>query len=74
MLYFVPAIFFCSFYLINLAVAVVALSYEREMRSLEQEVRLSLLTVDRHGLYRLVTKVPVDIIKLDSNVNIVPED
>ena len=36
--YFVITIFFCSFYLLNLVLAVVYLSYEKELHSLEQEV------------------------------------
>lgn len=36
--YFVITIFFCSFYLLNLVLAVVYLSYETELQSLEQEV------------------------------------
>lgn len=36
--YFVITIFFCSFYLLNLVLAVVYLSYEKELQSLEQEV------------------------------------
>ncbi|KAL9953553.1 hypothetical protein ACROYT_G040985 [Oculina patagonica] len=37
--YFVITIFFCSFYLLNLVLAVVYLSYEKELQSLEQEER-----------------------------------
>ena len=37
--YFVITIFFCSFYLLNLVLAVVYLSYEKELQSLVQEVR-----------------------------------
>ncbi|KAJ7374231.1 hypothetical protein OS493_007307 [Desmophyllum pertusum] len=36
--YFVITIFFCSFYLLNLVLAVVYLSYEKELQSLEHEV------------------------------------
>ena len=36
--YFLPAIFFCSFYLLNLVLAVVALSYELEIKSVHKEV------------------------------------
>lgn len=32
-------IFFCSFYLLNLVLAVVYLSYEKELQSLQHEVR-----------------------------------
>ena len=38
MFYFVITIFFCSFYLLNLVLAVVYLSYEKEMQSIEHEV------------------------------------
>ncbi|XP_068683417.1 sodium channel protein 1 brain-like [Montipora foliosa] len=37
--YFVITIFFCSFYLLNLVLAVVYLSYEKEMKAIEQEER-----------------------------------
>ncbi|CAH3140850.1 unnamed protein product [Porites lobata] len=37
--YFVITIFFCSFYLLNLVLAVVYMSYEKEMESIEQEER-----------------------------------
>lgn len=47
--YFLGAIFFCSFYLLNLVLAVVALSYELEIKSVSKEVtkdlNLSLNTV-----------------------------
>jgi predicted metallopeptidase len=36
--YFVAAIFFCSFYLLNLVLAVVALSYEQEIKAVVHEV------------------------------------
>lgn len=36
--YFLGAIFFCSFYLLNLVLAVVALSYELEIKSVSKEV------------------------------------
>ena len=36
--YFLGAIFFCSFYLLNLVLAVVALSYELEIKSVHKEV------------------------------------
>lgn len=49
MFYFLGAIFFCSFYLLNLVLAVVALSYELEIKSVSKEVtkdlNLSLNTV-----------------------------
>ena len=38
MVYFLGAIFFCSFYLLNLVLAVVALSYELEIKSVHKEV------------------------------------
>ena len=38
-IYFLVAIFFCSFYLLNLVLAVVALSYEQEMKLVGREVR-----------------------------------
>ena len=37
--YFVVGIFFCSFYLLNLVLAVVYISYEQEMHSMINEVR-----------------------------------
>ncbi|RMX45224.1 hypothetical protein pdam_00020953 [Pocillopora damicornis] len=37
--YFVITIFFCSFYLLNLVLAVVYLSYEKELQSLQHEER-----------------------------------
>ena len=37
--YFLAAIFFCSFYLLNLVLAVVALSYEQEMKFVHHEVK-----------------------------------
>ena len=37
--YFMSAIFFCSFYLLNLVLAVVALSYEMEIKSVDKEVK-----------------------------------
>lgn len=36
--YFIIGIFFCSFYLMNLVLAVVYLSYEMELCSVEKEV------------------------------------
>lgn len=38
MAYFIIGIFFCSFYLMNLVLAVVYLSYEQELCSDEREV------------------------------------
>lgn len=38
--YFMTGIFFCSFYLMNLVLAVVYLSYELELCSEEKEVTL----------------------------------
>ena len=46
MVYFLGAIFFCSFYLLNLVLAVVALSYELEIKSVHKEVIPFFL---RHG-------------------------
>lgn len=37
--YFICAIFFCSFYLLNLVLAIVALSYEQEIRAVVHEVQ-----------------------------------
>ena len=39
--YFIAAIFFCSFYLLNLVLAVVALSYEQEIKSVVNEVSIN---------------------------------
>ena len=44
--YFMTGIFFCSFYLMNLVLAVVYLSYELELCSEEKEVT-PLLVFDR---------------------------
>ena len=41
--YFMTGIFFCSFYLMNLVLAVVYLSYELELCSEEKEVNCRLL-------------------------------
>lgn len=46
--YFVITIFFCSFYLLNLVLAVVYLSYEKELQSLEQEVS-EINSLSTHG-------------------------
>ena len=40
MFYFVIGIFFCAFYLMNLVLAMVYLSYEEELSSVEKEVLL----------------------------------
>ena len=45
--YFVITIFFCSFYLLNLVLAVVYMSYENEMQSVEQEVSEQTVLVHR---------------------------
>ena len=43
--YFVIGIFFCSFYLMNLMLAMVYLSYELELCSEEKEVTTRVLNV-----------------------------
>ena len=65
--YFVITIFFCSFYLLNLVLAVVYLSYEKEVQSIEQEVGDKLLpsTIQISHFERMINLHSVRDIKID---------
>lgn len=65
--YFVITIFFCSFYLLNLVLAVVYLSYEKEMQSVEQEVgdKLPPSTIQIDHFERMINLHSVRDIKID---------
>lgn len=52
--YFLGGIFFCSFYLLNLVLAVVALSYELEIKSIHKEVS-SISLSKPHELLFIIT-------------------
>lgn len=54
MFYFLGGIFFCSFYLLNLVLAVVALSYELEIKSIHKEVS-SISLSKPHELLFIIT-------------------
>ncbi|XP_031569259.1 sodium channel protein 60E-like, partial [Actinia tenebrosa] len=52
--YFIAAIFFCSFYLLNLVLAVVALSYEQEIKAVVNE------SVQRRKEKKVAVSYPAD--------------
>lgn len=67
MVYFLGAIFFCSFYLLNLVLAVVALSYELEIKSVHKEVIpfFSASRLHLHFLSLSYTSHPLECLVLD---------